>query len=52
MTSTKLQTNPNEQSSRLETKSLWSFGIGDRDLFEIWNLGFGILPGSRKRSPR
>jgi hypothetical protein len=36
MTSTKLQINSNEQNSKFQTKSFWSFGIG------AWNLGFGI----------
>ena len=42
ITNTKSQINPNDQNSKLQTKSFRSFEIDDWNLFGICNLEFGI----------
>jgi hypothetical protein len=47
ISSTKFQIISNEQSSKLQENSFCSFGIGAWNLFEIWDLQFGILEAKR-----
>jgi fibronectin type 3 domain-containing protein len=50
--STKSQINSNDQFSKFRTKLFWSLEIGICNLFEIWDLRFGIWNARRKSKTR